>query len=138
MEEPGEATVPKSTSDLLLPLNSPSFHHLPLCSRDFILYPQALTDTPRRTWQVPAFLSPIKLLTYNINCHDHYSRYHSTLSRTPHFIATLLQGFSVAKRRREQRKNPFTAVILKYSVRSHYSFTIASSTPFSYLWHIIK
>lgn len=80
MEEPGEATVPRSTSDLLLPLNSPSFHHLPLCSSDFILYPQALTDTPRRTWQVPAFLSPIKLLTYNINCYNHYSRHHSTLS----------------------------------------------------------
>lgn len=138
MEEPGEATAPRSTSDLLLPLNSPSFRHLPLCSSDLILYPHALTDTPRRTWQVPAFLSPIKLLTYNINCHDHYSRYHCTPSRTPHFTATLLQRFSVAKRRRKQRKNSSTAVILKYSVRSHYSFTTASSTPFSYLWHISK
>lgn len=50
----------------------------------------------------------------------------------------LLQRFSVAKRRRRQRKSSFTAVSLKYSVWSHYCFTIASLTPFSYLWHIIK
>lgn len=80
VKEPGEATVPRSTSDLLLPLNSPSFRHLPICSSVFILYPRALTDIPRRTWQVPAFLSPIKLLTYNVNCHHLYSRHHSTSS----------------------------------------------------------